>query len=59
MVACKQKADPTQGGGPHKVMFAGIHMQNGFIFTLPYISATFRPILSILHAIQAKILLEN
>ena len=58
-VGCKQKAVPTQGAGPQKVVFAAIHMLNGFIFQLPYISATFRPNLSILHAIQAKILLEN
>ena len=58
-VGCKQKALPTRGPGPPEVMLATIHMLNGFIFTLPHISATFRPNLSILDAIQAEMLGED
>ena len=59
MVGCKQKALPTRGAGPPEVMLATIHMLNGIIFTIPHISATFRANFSILHAIQAELLLEN
>ena len=51
--------DRFQRVGPQKVMFATIYMLNGFIFTLPHISATFRPNLSILDAIQAEMLGED
>ena len=55
----KAKTVPTQGAGPENNMLATIHMLNGIVYTLPYISATFRTNFGIVDVIQAKILGEN
>ena len=55
----KAKTVPTQGAGPENNMLATIHMLNGIVYTLPYISATFRTNFWIVDVIQAKILGEN
>ena len=55
----KAKTVPTQGAGPQKVMLATIHMLNGIVYILPYISATFRTNFGVVDVIQAKILGEN